>query len=571
MSQKQENEGNKTTRRFTDERIEDAKKQWLWHYVVSQMVQMSLALIAETIPGTLVGLILPLQKKRVSRALTASEELAEVGLSLVGWLDENGSNHLFLESKPEFKYGADYHIERLGGLGNGLLNSAFLVVPRRTGSLSFIPEVRETVSVLLSFLYEYKDEWASLFKDRTYSLFQPMKKARNGATATESSSFIDEFSNELADAIIRLGNFSHQLQHMQQTWKFCCVLQTKEPYLPIQQQNLTVYAQSKEAPHRVGITTVSADKDALCLSLRAYQSGYVNYIGEVIPGDIMIEFLADEGNVRSAIALPVGGEHGKAVAVLYVVSNEPDAFSVTDVRILRFAARMIENLFSIYRNRQQTTGYLVEMVRHPYLVDTSFAHFSFENEFRRDVNMHLQRIFDNYRQGQQTEGAISFIAIAIDHADTYGSVATHNLSRAMGNRIQLFLNSRFENHPLYYIYADKFFLLMPDVTTLDARTKATRLKEVLQEPYRVDVQNTSFEGLDISGKESQPVKITVRLAVTTYSHEKVVGIIEQYENIIPGVSIHLRSTLERGLRMGEENGGNKVMIWSSESMFESWP
>ena len=43
---------------------------------------------------------------------------------------------------------------------------------------------------------------------------------------------------------------------------------------------------------------------------------------------------------------------GYAIAALYIASDEIDAFSIADQRVLRLISRMIEELFSTYQARR---------------------------------------------------------------------------------------------------------------------------------------------------------------------------------------------------------------------------
>ena len=135
----------------------------------------------------------------------------------------------------------------------------------------------------------------------------------------------------------------------QQRWYFCCVLLPEESALPLQQRSLIVQAQSLHAPHNIGVTSISPEKSVTSISLRAFQSGNIVYRPEIALEDTTIVFREVEGPIRSIVAVPVGGEDGLPIAVLYVASRLEEAFSDNDQRVLRILGRMVEELLITYR------------------------------------------------------------------------------------------------------------------------------------------------------------------------------------------------------------------------------
>lgn len=566
MSKHWKGERRNANNRYLDVSMEHAKRQWSAYYFVAQTVHLSLALMAESLPVSHVGLILPLQK-RISRSAISLENISSLGLSLIGWLEEDGSCHLLLDSAPDFKYKNDFHIELLPltvGQGGAANNSALLVVPRKTGTLSLPPEVTETMRILLTFIQNSKQDWHQLFREDSYHRFTPMNRMHNG------TSFPDALLNALADMVIRLGNFTHMEQ---KKWQFCCLLRPAASWLPIQQQNLVVAAKSEGAPHHVNVTTVSPNEDSLCLSLRAYQSGAIHHIDDVTVGDTIIKFLTEEGPVRSAVAMPIGGEHGEAIAVLYVVSYEPGAFSFIDLSVLRLIGKMIENLLATYNGTQKILEHLVDIVKNPQIVDTHFTEFSTENDFRRDVRLLLQSIFTRH-QGQQHHENISFIAVAVDDASNivrkFSGATLRNLNRDVGFRIKARLRNLFEEYPLYYVYGDTFYLLLKDTPLPRAQERALTLINTLSGQYHIDASNTAVAGPNLAEHKLLIPEVTVRLVVTSYGQKEMVALIEQHEEDVNMVSIKIRSALERGLKIGEERGGNIIMALS-QGTFVRWP
>lgn len=547
----------KAKHQYIDNLIEGTERQWAWHYFVSQAMLVSLALIRETIPGSEIGLVLPLQRKRTFPALQLPEDVSKVGRALVGWSKENRSIHVFLASPPEFTYADDYHIEWLSK-EYGLLSKddPLLVMPRQTHSLALSNNVLETVRFLLDFVYEHQRDWSPSFQQPNAGLFTPMNKFRSGATSP------DALLNDLADIIVQLGGST---TNGRLCWRFCCVLLPQEPRFSLQQQNLFVYAQSKAAPHKIGATILYTDDESLSLSLRAYLSPHVHYIDDISPKDITIDFQEVEEPIHSAIAIPIGGEQGVASGVLYVASNETDAFSQTSRGMLRIMSKVIEHLLTSYHMQQRPTEHLMDVIRHPDVVDLLFEYFHSENDFRHSMRKLIESILE---QGRQFVGEVSFIAIAMDNlsnlAPRYGNHAMRNLYRDVGLRIQSSARTWFTQYELYHIYADKFYLLLKDLSLEQAHKLAVDLQKMLGGSYRIDAQHIPPNQSILPGQKVPLENLTVRLAVTSYTTENLLEVLDKHEKDINTISLKMTSTLEVGLKMGEDAGGNRVFVWSHE-------
>src|SRR5205823_6709896 len=130
--------------------------------------------------------------------------------------------------------------------------------------------------------------------------------------------------NGFTNMVVRLGG---QMADGQNLWRFCCILLPKqplpkEPWLPLQQRSLIVRAQSKDSPHKIGLTAVSPDKNANSLDLKAFQSGHVLYRARISRRDFTVAHRDVEGPIRSAVAVPIGGENGQVVGTIYVASYQ---------------------------------------------------------------------------------------------------------------------------------------------------------------------------------------------------------------------------------------------------------
>src|SRR5258708_11290868 len=127
-------------------------------------------------------------------------------------------------------------------------------------------------------------------------------------------------------------------------WHFCNLFLPQDTSLPLQQRVLEVRAHSKHAP--VEVSTMRLYVAHPGLTFRAYQTGHVIYRPRVAPPDLA--YREQEESTRSAIALPIAGEDGLAVASRYIASSEKKAFSKGDHRAMRLSTRMIEELLTTY-------------------------------------------------------------------------------------------------------------------------------------------------------------------------------------------------------------------------------
>ena len=549
---------NKARYQYIDDLIENTEKNWAWNYFVTQTMQLALNLVGEAIPGSALGLILPLQRKKTSSTLRLPKDLPQVGRSLMGWLTENRSLHVFLVSSPQFSYADDHRIEQLSRKQGTLSkDDPLLVVPRQTDFPGIESCVVEAICTLFDFIYDHQQHWYPGFQDQIHDQFLPVNRTRNGVF------FPDTLLNNLMDIIIQFGGPTKDGQNC---WRFCCVLRPKEPRLPLQ-QNLFVYAQSKGAPHKIGTTIVSANKEWLCLSLRAYLSPHIHYIDDVAPKDTTIDFQEAEEPIHSALALPIGSEQGVAYAVLYVASGEIDAFPTASQAILRIMCKMIGNLLTDYRTQQKSSYHLIDAVRHPTTVDPLFESFSSENDFRHSVRTLLEEILENERRERKTSEEVSFIAIGMDNLDRlaprYGNHILRNLHREMGLRVQHSITWNTQCK-LYHVYGDRFYLLFRGSPFNEVRKQAIHLKNLLEEAYRIDAQYTSTDQLIMPGQKLPLENLTIHLAFTSYTMEKLLEILHQHKEDANTVSLKMRSTLEDGLKKGEDEGGNVIVAWSRE-------
>jgi len=571
-----------------NQHIEDGRNDLFWRYFVSQILHMSLLLISKDVPRTTLGLVLPLNTTIPPGSITLMEELCELGPSLVAVLGKSRSSQTFLsEERLVFEYPTDFRLLPLAVMTEDQLEEApseptLIYLQRRSKRLTLSAPVVETIRRLLKPIYEDVQ--------RLYRCFGPgMRDVLISSTDLQNDS--DILLNGLVEMIIRSGGETPQGQPR---WRFCCILMPKDSALPLHQRSLVVRVQSKLAPHTSGETTATPDSATSSLSIRALQSGHIVYLPKISSTDSTTPFgKKDEGPVRSAIAIPIGGENGLALAVLYIASDEVAAFSENDQRVLRILCTMVEEQLKMYFIRQQATQKLTDIINEPALVDAFFKAFRSENDFTHDVEKLLETIQnekqEHFFESNESNAGIhsetdvpskepskrhlSFISVDIDKqsslANIYGDLATRNLAHKVGLHIQELLRVGFKEYPqckLYYIFADRFYILLEGFTPDQAHTMARRLKQSLAIPYKFDALRTSVDS-PLRPESMLELSITVRLGVTSYEFAKLREILDQHspEDAVPEVRSIICSALNKALDVGRDEGGNKVVAWDNET------
>src|SRR5438270_5314916 len=482
-----------------DQRVEHGYyKELFWRYYASHALWLSLMLICEDIPNSIAGIILPLQTSDVPISLRDPENVYKIGDALVGWLGQSRSFYTLLSSAPSFEHPSDFRILPLHEIEEntpkeGTPKDPTLIVIQRKTTLTLSPSVVDVIRRLLEPLYNEVPNWHLYLGQGMRDLLDPVSDFNSGTILP------DTILTGLAERVVHMGG---QTDDGQYRWRFCCILVPNNSQLPLQQRSLVVRAKSKSAPHeyKIGTTIVTPDKAIISMSLRAFQGGCIIYRHMVTPEDPSIAHLDKEEPIRSAIAIPAGGEDGMPVAVIYVVSAESDAFSEGDQRLLRLVGRMVEELLRTYEVRIRVKEQFTSLIKNPSVVDPSFESFSSENDFISDVETLLNTLrkkeveqIAEIEKKYTTKDALSFIAIDIDNLSTltnkYGDRLTKNLSRVVGLKLQNKVRTLFTNSndcKLYHIYADRFFLLLNGISLEEARTKAELLRLALNDSYQLD-------------------------------------------------------------------------------------
>ncbi len=548
-------------------------EHFYWRFYASHALMLALMLVTEDVSGTYSGLILPLKKRQPDDSLPDSSNLAEIEESLVGWLGQTRSFSTLFVPAPSFEYPSDFRVLPLSVNGEyerhleGEEDRTLIFVQRdEANKLNLTKDVVETAKSLLRPLYEDCQDWRKYFGEGMKDLVSP------GINFTPR--LHDMVLTGLANMVVRLGG---KKEDGQDRWRFCYILLPGNLHLPLQQRNLVVRAMSKNIRHAIGITTLTPERYRTSISIRAFQSGHIVYRQELSPQDITAETRAIEGPVRSNLAVPIGGEVGDPSGVIYVASYDAHAFSEQDCRVLRIVARMVEALQRSYGIQRQLTENLVELVKDPETVDSSFKEFKSENDFIFDIEKHLEQVQTQktYEKGEEigTRGLalsdlqsmtreISFIAIDIDHQDyvvrDYDEGTLRNLQKTIGQRIRDLLPALFTRYvdcTLYHIYAGRFYLFLRGFSLEDSKRNAIRLKDALE-------GNIAIKLPDAIGRTIIIPNVSLHLAVNWYSYEKLKDFFEVEDYNVVDVSSIIYRSLDSVLKLGMDEGGDVVYAWN---------
>jgi hypothetical protein len=557
-----------------DWRVEQAERDNFWRYFVSQVMRLSLLLICEDMPDTIVGMVLPLRKLEYNE-ITDPTNVGQAGPSLIGWLPLNRAFYSFFDTAPSFEYSSDFRVEqfRAPDVESSPLTS-LIIVQRRARSLSLSTRLVQSIQRLLTLLHHHINDWQPCFDYGMRDYIYQVADFSRGPDVT------DRTLNDLMNMIVELGGKS---MDGKDRWRFCGLLLPQDNALPIQQRNLEVRAHSEQTPARWN--TIVLSKNYPGLSFRAYQSGHVIYRPDIPLSDQILPNRETEESTRSAIAIPVAGENGMAVAVLYIASDEVEAFSEADQRTLRLITRMIEELLSTYQSRQQVLEKLANLLNNPGLVDISFREFLAEDDFINDLEAFLETIqarTDIELQSRPDSGsdlwlttseAVSFIAVDIDNqgslATKYGDRVARNLSREVGMRIrrQLSILSNPDYRKLYHVNADNYYIKLVGMSLKEARNLAWTLLNLLRGEYLIDARRVVM-GRPLKREDMLELSnVTVRFGVYSYPFAKLKELLIRYatEGPVETTRSLILENVDVSLKRGQVEGGDVIVSWNPDA------
>ena len=534
--------------------IGSAEDALFWEFFLPRSLYLSLSLLFEQAFSGNGGIYLPVrgsdgppESLRVTRAV----ELPKLGEGLLGWREPN---HAFLSAPfktPPPELSEKYDIIPLTDLlpaGAEVLpiGAHLALEPRFADLLRQLDlskkgrlEARRVASRLLKFVQDEHPRWRE-------ALRAPKSAQLFDSPTLTNPSLGGPLLNRVAEMIVALSG-KNKATH-QPLWRFCCILLPEDSLPPLMARSLVVRGQSSASPYKVGETKLAPTSFPRGLSILAYQSGLAIYRPYVTQEDPALAWREREAPIGSAMALPIEGEYGKALGVIYIVSAQQDAFSLESQQLLRMLGRITGELVTSARDRALSTTKLADLLEDPEVVDHILKDFRTINTFRSDLRVLFQTAAQEQERPFQY---LCLVGIDIDDlrnlALQYGDVAaTKNIVEEVGQQITqaLHLFAQAKDIRLYRAYVDRFYLLLTDLPPDQTEIAAERLKDALREQYRVYVRRVSPEQL-LDRQHKIPLQITTRLGMTGYSYDDLKGLstVEEREAAIDRLESKLASAL----------------------------
>lgn len=532
-----------------DQLIDTADDEQFWRFYISSALRLSLMLLHEDNPDTIIGLFLPLGPQIPAPVNTGN--IADLGATLIGWLRPDLSFYWLYDPLPSFEQHTDFRMHFLQAMRNGNVredtrrDETRLVVQRRALPLNISFPILTAIRRLLAPVYQCKNEWLPMFSREPYTFAFP---------ATDFNSILanDLILPKLIDLIVDLGH--------DKGWRFAYILTPHDMEVPVSQRKLTLRAKSRETPEKfeTGAELVSPAERVTSVSLRAYQGGRICYRHHYTSNDLSVALAQSEQPIGSVIAVPIGGEEADPLGIIYVGSSEHDAFDSDDQRLLRLIARMAQELLLTYHTRQHVVEGLKLLINNPALADLAFDPFPSETDFiadmerrlrnileRKDLEPRLRPILEKPNKKAQNEAmdpyystndVVSFLCFDINDQTSltlrHGEIMRRNLSREVGRRARNTLATLFTNTSewrLYQAYDDRYYVLLEGVPLDEARSKKGLLKEALDGSYEIDALRFTTDQPTPS-EMCVEENITVRVGASCYPSLKLYELMHRDEN-----------------------------------------
>jgi DNA-binding transcriptional MerR regulator len=538
-----------------DQLLDNADNELFWRFYAANALRLSLSLLAEYNPNTIIGLFMPLGSNVPPSVTTAN--IADLGECLIGWLRPNFSFYLLYDPLPAFEVHTDFRMHPLQTMKNGFVqdetrcDNTWIVVQRRAGQFNISSQVLTISQRLLAALYERKQEWLPSFvagqRGYSFPIVDFVPEAADDPTKRMHLT-------HLADLAVSLGR--------DKSWRFACILEPHNSQLPVSEHQLILQATSENAPKaykdKESKTIISPTDTVISVSMRAYQSGRICYRHRAVAQDKSIFNYDLELPIGSCIAVPIGGEEAKPLGVMYLVSSQQNAFDENDQRVLRMIARMVQELLLTFQTRIKVAEQLKQLIDNPALADPAYKPFLSETDFvadmeilladvskREDLKANLQPILELPTPAAQREAVypsysgtdiVSFYCIDVNDqtrlTQKYGEIMTRNLSREFGRRIEVNLKTLFTTSDLklYHAYVDRFYIRLGGIPLEEAKSKIWSLKDALElKPYLVNALRFTTEQRTPSEMLIQET-VSVRIGVNSYPYLKLLELMQRPDN-----------------------------------------
>jgi len=364
--------------------------------------------------------------------------------------------------------------------------------------------------------------------------------------------------SQLAETVVQLGGARTDKKD-DWRWQFACILEPLNRNTPRYLHELVVRAQTARSPYKLGVTRAPTNPSQ-SISTHAYQRGVSVYRSARITGDqITTDDIAD--TVRSSIAMPLEGVDGEVVGVLYVAGADEDAFDQNDHLLLRIMARFVGELLVAYRTRNLSQATIAAAIASPDVIAPD-DRFRNDNDFTRDLDLQF---------APHVAPAESLTFLAVDITDqgyvvaAYGAQISRLLAEEVGSRISEHLRLQFNRSDLftlYHIYADRFFVMLRDVSSLDAQNFAYHLRDALGGAYHIRGDLTIDH-------------VNVRAAAITYTMANLLAMDAQSAqgaSMTTGaerrratvVRANITRTLDEALTLAKHSGARNIITWDPD-------
>jgi DNA-binding transcriptional MerR regulator/GGDEF domain-containing protein len=554
------------------ELIGESDQALFWRGFLPGVLYIALCLLFESAISGDMGLLLPMQADPVGSTQQGELEPEDLASKpfVLGWYSKRHPFCTFLLDNGHdrgqlVKFLEHYYLTPLRWTFDDCPApiTVYLATERPLTSAQRAPgvEARTAAGRLLRLVQEQLESWKPYLQSGGEYLVSQ-------APDTTDPAVKQYLLSAMAEQVVRLGG--HKPGSTAPRWRFASIFLPTNPLAPLQQRSLVVQGKSAHSPHQIGSTTIGY-RSPVGLSQIAFQSGQMCYRSR-LAGALDIGLWELEGRPGSALAMPIEGDFGQAIGVLYIVAEEPESFSQErDWLVLRLMARLIGQVVQTTQTRDLLVSHFPEVIAHPELVDRFFSDFATDSQLAENLEQMLETI---KHESAPSLHDLSFVAINIDKVNQvssrYGEAGERNLVRAVGKRLrQRGFQQGTDPIELYYICADRFYLVLKNMPLAKAETYARNLWEVLCEyPYQIEaprlVRGQYPPGLTIEQE------ITVHLAVTGYTYETLKHML--LDQAPSTVRARLIQALYEGLNLGRDKGGDTLVVWNLDrEQFMSYP
>jgi DNA-binding transcriptional MerR regulator/GGDEF domain-containing protein len=556
-------------------RLQDAETAYRQRMLYPRLLYFTQCLLLGDVVDCSMAIVLPVEQggheerstvsssaKAPRSAIDSVEDLPQLGPSLVGWRLRGHPYCVLYMSAPRMDdatryvlYSVDALCRDAGVNVEDFSTGAYLLVERefaRRFSLDTTPISRPRLEPETK--VRDKDKTPPNSRAVAHRLLRRLRLPAEEANhifghsfATDGDGMIynapefvgdmtgDRVLTDLANLVVELGTAPEAGRSRRRAeWIFSAILLPDDPSHPISKQGLVVTVQSRKSPHIPGVTRLNPGSNA-GLSTAAALSGHMLLRQVMDSTDAAIADAGVEGDPGPALAMPILSMYGRMLAVLYVRAAHAqgamvsETFTVDDQLLLRILGYIIGGIVFTYQGSELASDVLSRMIAQPRTVDRFFQEFPSANSFWQDLGTTLHGRIEMARTG--AINPLTLIAIDIDGytdvINTHGLNTARHLVRAVGKRlvqkIKLTSIPALEPRPranLYYIYGDRFYLLLEGSGWDVARIYARDVQELLTGDYAIEVTRTN-------GVRAMPVgtaridEVRVRIVIISYEGDQL--------------------------------------------------